>query len=153
MRTRRYQPIKAYAWVRMTCISSVSWIEGHHDKGGSIPVKLFTSSIALLTLAFPAGAAWANADVKGAEDITVTAGRAITATKIDTPLVETPQAVSVVDDTVFRDRGARNLQEPMRYSAGVTGGAYGLDTRNDASKLEEQTTDIQLTMRISSAKL
>src|SRR3546814_14018488 len=100
MRTRRYQPIKAYAWVRMTCISSVSWIEGHHDKGGSIPVKLFTSSIALLTLAFPAGAAWANADVKGAEDITVTAGRAITATKIDTPLVETPQAVSVVDDTV-----------------------------------------------------
>src|SRR3546814_6547564 len=70
MPTRRYQPIKAYAWVRMTCISSVSWIEAHHDKEGSIPVKLFTSSIALLTLAFPARAAWANADVKGAEDIT-----------------------------------------------------------------------------------
>src|SRR3546814_6376499 len=103
----------------MTCISIVSWIEGHNDKGGSIPVKLCTSSIALLTLAFRAGAAWANSDVKGAEDITVTAGRAITATKIDTPLVETPQAVSVVDDTVFRDRGARNLQETMRYSAGV----------------------------------
>src|SRR3546814_14605836 len=53
--------------------------------------------------------------------------------KFDTPLVETPQAISVIDDTVFRDRGARNLQETMRYSAGVTGEAYGLDTRNDAS--------------------
>src|SRR3546814_14019980 len=74
-----------------------------------------------------------NADVKGAEDITVTAGRAITATKIDTPLVETPQAISVIDDTVFRDRGARHLQETMRYSAGVIGEAYGLDTRHDAS--------------------
>src|SRR3546814_2011185 len=88
MPTRRYQPIKAYAWVRMTCISRVPWIEAHHDKEGSITVKLFTSSIALLTLAFPARAAWANTDVKGAEDITVTAGRAITATKIDSPLVE-----------------------------------------------------------------
>src|SRR3546814_17684871 len=74
-----------------------------------------------------------SSDLKGAEDITVTAGRAITATKIDTPLVETPQAISVIDDTVFRDRGARNLQETMRYSAGVIGEAYGLDTRNDAS--------------------
>lgn len=96
-------------------------------------MKLFTSSIALLALTFPAGVAWAKPDVEGAEDITVTAGRAITATKIDTPLVETPQAISVIDDTVFRDRGARNLQETMRYSAGVTGEAYGLDTRNDAS--------------------
>src|SRR3546814_13770494 len=124
----------------MTCISSVSWIEGHHDKVGSIPVKLFTSSIALLTLAFPAGAAWANADVGGAEDITVTAGRAITATKIDTPLVDTPQAVSVIDDTVFRDRGARNLQDTMRSPAGVTGEAYWLDTRNAASNTPGAST-------------
>src|SRR3546814_13894228 len=78
---------------------------------------------------------WANADVKGTEDITVTAGRAITATKIDTPLVETPQAISVIDDTVFRDRGARNLQETTRYSAGVIGEAYGLETRTAASIL------------------
>src|SRR3546814_9521342 len=117
----------------MNCISSLQWIDAHHDKGGSSPVKLVTSSIALLTLAFPARAAWANADVKGAEDITGTAGRSITATKIDTPLVETPQAISVIDVTVFRDRGARNLQETMRDSAGVIGEAYGLDTCNDAS--------------------
>src|SRR3546814_15472040 len=131
MPTRRYQPIKAYAWVRMTCISSVSWIEAHHDKEGSIPVKLFTSSIALLTLAFPARAAWANADVKGAEDITVTAGRAITATKIDTPLVETPQAISVIDDTVFRDRDARNLQEKMQDSTGLSEETDGLNHLQD----------------------
>ncbi len=66
-------------------------------------------------------------------DITVTAERAVTATKIDTPLVETPQAVSVVTEELFRDRGAINLQETLRYSAGVTGEAYGLDTRGDAT--------------------
>src|SRR3546814_5703538 len=44
-----------------------------------------------------------------------------------------PQAIRVIDDTFCRDRGARNLQETMRYSAGVIGEAYGLDTRNDAS--------------------
>src|SRR3546814_13348729 len=114
MPTRRYQPIKAYAWVRMTCISSVSWIEAHHDKEGSIPVKLFTSSIALLTLAFPARAAWANADVKGAEDITVTAGRAITATKLEQPLVERHPAIQVTDDTVSLDRAAPTAQQPQR---------------------------------------
>src|SRR3546814_15022961 len=44
-----------------------------------------------------------------------------------------PQAIRVIDDTFCRDRGARNLQETMRYSAGVIGEAYVLDTRNDAS--------------------
>src|SRR3546814_20968689 len=100
MPTRRYQPIKAYAWVRMTCISSVSWKEAHHDKEGSIPVKLFMSSNALLTLAFPARAAWANAGLKGAEDLTVTAGRAITATKNETHLIKTPKATKRTVETV-----------------------------------------------------
>ncbi|RJF93615.1 TonB-dependent siderophore receptor [Sphingomonas cavernae] len=68
-------------------------------------------------------------------DITVTAERAVTATKTDTPLIETPQAISVVTDQLFRDRGALNVQETLRYSAGVTGEAYGLDTRGDASMI------------------
>src|SRR3546814_2729930 len=58
---------------------------------------------------------------------------ALPISKTDTPLVETPQAISVVDDALFHDRGARNVQETLRYSAGVTGEAYGLDTRNDAT--------------------
>src|SRR3546814_479213 len=64
-------------------------------------------------------------------DIVVTAGRAVTATKTDTPIVETPQAISVVPAELFLDRGARNVQETLRYSAGVTAEAFGLDTRSD----------------------
>lgn len=85
-----------------------------------------------------AAAAWtggvqAQETQHGDRDITVTADRAVTATKSDTPLVETPQAISVVTEEMFHDRGALNLQETLRYSAGVTGEAYGLDTRNDAT--------------------
>ncbi|MGQ3289706.1 TonB-dependent siderophore receptor [Sphingopyxis sp.] len=85
----------------------------------------------LVTVAWT-GAAQAQESQTSAE-ITVTADRAVTATKSDTPLVETPQAISVVTEELFRDRGALNLQETLRYSAGVTGEAYGLDTRGDAS--------------------
>ncbi|MGQ4582710.1 TonB-dependent siderophore receptor [Lysobacter sp. F60174L2] len=67
--------------------------------------------------------------------VSVVAERATTATKTDTPLTETPQAVSVVTSELFTDRGARNLQETLRYSAGVTAEAWGLDTRGDGSTI------------------
>lgn len=57
--------------------------------------------------------------------------RAVTATKTDTPLVEIPQAISAVTSELYTERGARNMQETLRYSAGVTAEAYGLDTRAD----------------------
>ncbi|MDI9239596.1 TonB-dependent siderophore receptor [Lysobacter sp. LF1] len=69
------------------------------------------------------------------DGVTVIAERATTATKTDTPLTETPQAISVVTSALFTDRGARNLQETLRYSAGVTADAWGLDTRGDASTI------------------
>src|SRR3546814_20100995 len=64
-------------------------------------------------------------------DIVVTAGRAVTATKTDTPIVETPQAISVVPAELFLDRGARNVQETQRYSDGVTAEAFGIATRSE----------------------
>lgn len=77
-------------------------------------------------------ASW-NATAAGEEleYVTVTATRATTATKTDTALIETPQAISVVTATQFIDRGVLTLQETLRYSAGVTSEAYGLDTRSD----------------------
>lgn len=69
------------------------------------------------------------------DGVTVIAERATTATKTDTPLTETPQSISVVTSALFTDRGARNLQETLRYSAGVTADAWGLDTRGDASTI------------------
>src|SRR3546814_17145186 len=90
--------------------------------------------ILLAPVAAPAVARAQTAEPQS-DDITIIAERAVTATKTDTPLVETPQALSVVDDALFHDRGARNVQETLRYSAGVTGDAYGLATRNDATVL------------------
>jgi len=94
--------------------------------------------IRLLVRGLAIASAWstivqAQENATEVQDIVVTAERAITATKSDTPLIETPQAISVVSDDLFRARGALNLQETLRYSAGVTGEAYGLDTRNDAT--------------------
>lgn len=64
-------------------------------------------------------------------EVLVTATRASTATKTDTALVETPQAISVVTAAQVADRGAQTMQEALRYTAGVVSEAYGLDTRQD----------------------
>lgn len=54
-----------------------------------------------------------------------------TATKTDTPLLELPQAISVVTEQELTDRGVQTLQEAMRYVPGVTADSYGLDNRGD----------------------
>lgn len=71
------------------------------------------------------------------------AGRSSTATKMDIPLIETPQAVSVVTAAQIRDQGSPNLQEVLRYSAGVRHELYGIDNRGDWVSLrgsQESTT-------------
>ncbi|RDZ27896.1 TonB-dependent siderophore receptor [Lysobacter silvisoli] len=104
----------------------------------------FTHHRTALTLALlvPSVLASALAQAQSAGDeahaldaVTVVAERATTATKTDTPLTETPQAISVISSDLYTDRGARNLQETLRYSAGVTAEAYGLDTRGDGSSI------------------
>src|SRR3546814_13801870 len=72
-----------------------------------------SSMVGLILLASVAAPAVARAQTAEpqSDDITIIAERAVTATKTDTPLVETPQAISVVDDALFHDRGARNVQE------------------------------------------
>lgn len=88
-----------------------------------------------LGLVSPAIAEDVDTSAENADTIVVTADRAITATKTDTPLIETPQAISVITEALFDDRGARNVQEVLRYSAGVTAEAFGLDTRGDVFKV------------------
>jgi iron complex outermembrane receptor protein len=72
--------------------------------------------------------------------VTVVAERASIATKTDTAVTETPQAVSVVTDTQLAARGALNLQETLRYTAGVNAEAYGLDTRSDGFAIRGMTS-------------
>lgn len=85
----------------------------------------------------PAGALGAQRDAAAAtdsdrDDILVTARRAVTATKTDTPLIRTPQSISVISQDVIADRNAINLQDTLRYSAGVAAESYGTDMVADS---------------------
>lgn len=53
--------------------------------------------------------------------------------KTEAAVIDTPQAISVVTSAQFLERGAQNLQETLRYMAGVSAEAYGNDGRNDDS--------------------
>ncbi|MEH6677000.1 TonB-dependent siderophore receptor [Phenylobacterium sp.] len=59
-------------------------------------------------------------------------GEVSVATKTDTPLLQTPQAISVITADVYQARGAVSLQEVLNYSAGVRSDAYGNDGRVDS---------------------
>ncbi|EIF27987.1 outer membrane receptor for ferric coprogen and ferric-rhodotorulic acid [Burkholderia sp. Ch1-1] len=47
-----------------------------------------------------------------------------TATKIDTPILETPQSISIVTREALDTQGATNLTDALRYSAGISTAAY-----------------------------
>jgi len=53
------------------------------------------------------------------------------ATKTDTPIIETPQAISVISNTQMIDQGVLTVQDALRYSAGVRADTYGVDSRGD----------------------
>jgi iron complex outermembrane recepter protein len=73
----------------------------------------------------------ANGPVRG-----FVATRSGTATKTDTPLIETPQSVSVVTTDQVRNQGAVSIGEALRYTAGVSGdGNGGSDTRFGALQI------------------
>lgn len=60
------------------------------------------------------------------------AQRALSATKTDTPLIETPQAISVVTRDQMEAQGVQTLRESTRYSAGVVSSYF--DSRTDSFK-------------------
>lgn len=59
------------------------------------------------------------------------AGRSSSGTKTNTPIMKTPQAVSVIGAEQIRDQKPNKLDEVLRYTAGVRAGTFGADTRND----------------------
>jgi iron complex outermembrane receptor protein len=59
------------------------------------------------------------------------ATRSTAGTKTDTPLIETPQAISIVTRERIEEQGATSLQDALNYSAGVRSDAYGIDSRSD----------------------
>ena len=95
----------------------------------------------LLPALLLAGAAQAQATPDGASEVTeldavqVNAYRVTThssgATKTDTPIAEIPRSISVIAREELDARGAINLNEAMRYVAGVVLESTGQDNRYD----------------------
>ena len=88
----------------------------------------------------------ANAEAETATSpvIGYRAKNAVTATKTDTPLSETPQSVTVITRDQMVDQGATNLQEALNYAAGVRSDAYGVDSRTDSIRVRGAYPDIYL---------
>lgn len=66
-------------------------------------------------------------------EIVVTGARdaAGVATKTDTPVVEVPQPVTVIDAATFEAQGAISIGDTLNYVSGVTANPYGPDSRVD----------------------
>ncbi|MCM8911571.1 TonB-dependent siderophore receptor [Pseudomonas inefficax] len=59
------------------------------------------------------------------------ATRTAAGTKTDTPIVETPRSLTVITRQQLDDRQVLNLNDALRYTAGVQSSGYGSDSRAD----------------------
>ncbi|MBR0695012.1 TonB-dependent siderophore receptor [Bradyrhizobium lablabi] len=59
------------------------------------------------------------------------ANRSSSATKTNTPIMETPQSVSVIGAEQIRDQKPSKFDEILRYTPGVVAATFGADYRND----------------------
>lgn len=75
--------------------------------------------VSMLALAFASPAYAQSTEREDHSDIVVTATSATTATKTDTPILRIPQAIEVVSVEEMQDRGAQNIREALKYTAGV----------------------------------
>ncbi|GIL39088.1 TonB-dependent siderophore receptor [Roseiterribacter gracilis] len=94
---------------------------------------LLLATAAPVALAQQAAAQQAGGEL---EQVVVTAPRYVatrnlTGTKIDTPLVETPQSISVINRDQIDLLNWQSLQQVVRYTAGAVGENYGPDERYD----------------------
>ncbi|GAB4548737.1 MAG: TonB-dependent siderophore receptor [Ruegeria sp.] len=53
--------------------------------------------------------------------------------KTGDPIAETPRSVSVVTEQQIQQRGARTVEDALKYTVGVTAGQWGVDARSDWS--------------------
>lgn len=85
------------------------------------------------TLALPETSVNARSDYESAWGPATgfTATRTAAGTKTDTPIVEVPRSMSVITREQLDDRQVLNLNDALRYTAGVQSSGYGSDTRAD----------------------
>lgn len=111
--------------------------QGEFEVPGLIRLALLASA-ALAPLgslqAHAAEAVEAEADSATGRDTIIVTGAlqpASAGTKTDTPIIETPQPVTVVTDDVYLAQGSISIMDTLRYVAGVQANPYGSDSRVD----------------------
>lgn len=63
------------------------------------------------------------------------ARQSATGTKTDTPLLETPQSISVITKDQIKDQGAQTVQDALQYTPGVSLQGYGANAFFDGFKI------------------
>ncbi|MBR1163562.1 TonB-dependent siderophore receptor [Bradyrhizobium elkanii] len=63
------------------------------------------------------------------------ASQSVTATKTDSPVLTTPQSISIVTQDQIQAQGAQNITEALRYTPGVTIESFGANAFFDEFKL------------------
>ncbi|RJT41075.1 TonB-dependent siderophore receptor [Mesorhizobium waimense] len=112
--------------IATTCLSTLLYAGHAAAQESGAPASDGTTVLEQIKVSDKAAQSDSQEDSK-----TVVAKRSSGATKTDTPLIETPRSVSVVTRKEMEQRGAQDIIEAVRYSAGVTTGAYGFDPRFD----------------------
>jgi iron complex outermembrane recepter protein len=69
------------------------------------------------------------------------AQRSLTATKTDTPLIETPQSITVIGRQQLDAQKPQSVSEAIQYAPGVFGSPFGPDTRQDFFLIRGFTTN------------
>ncbi|WP_073102685.1 TonB-dependent siderophore receptor [Pollutimonas bauzanensis] len=108
-------------------------------QGGSPGAAARPSTLETITVTAQPGRETAATPVDG-----YIARNAVTASKTDTPLLETPQSVTIVTRDEMADQGAQGLQDALNYAAGVRSDAYGLDSRSDSFRTRGSEPSVYL---------
>jgi len=123
-------------------------VSGHYDGLGALQAALRGTGLQLQqssvgtyslvatpegTLALPETAINATSSYESAwgSSSGYVATRTAAGTKTDTPIVETPRSMTVITRQQLDDRQVLNLNDALRYTAGVQSSGYGSDSRAD----------------------
>ena len=98
-------------------------------------MRMLKSAVLCATALVPVPALANVADESEQRTIIVTGARdqGTTATKTDTPIIETPQPITVIDDELYLAQGAVSIGDTLNYVSGVTANPYGPDSRVDGA--------------------
>ncbi len=90
------------------------------------------SSVAMVAVATPVGSYAQTPDDSSVDgDTIMVTATQYAGTKTDTPIIETPQPITVIDADRYLSQGAISISDTVKYAAGVLANPYGRDTRVD----------------------